>query len=58
MKKYLLIAVGLFLCFPVHGLERSGVVSDVTTWYDAAGNSEVPIMDLPQQLMGTSNSPH
>jgi steroid delta-isomerase-like uncharacterized protein len=48
MKTYLLIAVGLILCLPVQGQERSAVVSDVTVWYDAFNKRDAA---LAQQII-------
>jgi hypothetical protein len=48
MKNYLLIAVGLIVCLPVHGQERSTIVRDITIWYDAF-NKRHPA--LAQQIM-------
>jgi steroid delta-isomerase-like uncharacterized protein len=47
MKK-LLIAVGLLVCLPVYGQERSTIVRDITIWYDAF-NKRDPA--LAQQIM-------
>jgi len=47
MKK-LLIAVGLLVCLPVYGQERSTIVRDITIWYDAF-NKRHPA--LAQQIM-------
>ena len=48
MKKYLLIAVGLTLCLPAYGQERSVVMNDVTLWYDAFNKRDAA---LAQQVM-------
>jgi steroid delta-isomerase-like uncharacterized protein len=48
MKKYMLIAMGLMLCLPAHGQQRSIVVNDVAVWYDIFNKREPA---LAQQII-------
>jgi steroid delta-isomerase-like uncharacterized protein len=48
MKKHLLMAVGLILCLPAYGQERTIVVNDVAIWYDAFNKRDAA---LAEQIM-------
>jgi steroid delta-isomerase-like uncharacterized protein len=40
MKKYVLIAMGLMLCLPAHGQQKSTAMNNVAIWYDIFNKRE------------------
>jgi steroid delta-isomerase-like uncharacterized protein len=40
VKKYVLIAMGLMLCLPAHGQQRSTVMNNAALWYDIFNKRE------------------
>jgi steroid delta-isomerase-like uncharacterized protein len=40
MKKYVLIAMGLMLCLPAHGQQKSTAMNNVAVWYDIFNKRE------------------